>query len=184
MNSRYEGFCSSLSQLISTNISGGISLEIAPRLWMQFYPSWIRGWKWRQTSTACVDGSTKTCSWALGSLMSAAETRPAIGTTALCWCILQTAKSGICLFSVLYYILHLQVLACMCLLFMLHYCFGVTDSPYLPVFYYNPLLLYLYHLSGMGKGLRRSQLFTRPSTTWSSWWQLDMNLTLLLNCAK
>lgn len=59
---------------------GGITPEIAPRLWILSCPSWSQGARWRRTSTACVDGSTKTCSWPRRSMTSAAETRPAIGT--------------------------------------------------------------------------------------------------------
>lgn len=53
------------------------------RLWKKFCQLWSQGTRWHQTSTACVDASTRTCSWFQRSLMSPAETRPAIGTPSL-----------------------------------------------------------------------------------------------------
>lgn len=64
-------------------ILGGISPEIVKRLWKKFCQLWSQGTRWHQTSTACVDASTRTCLWAQHSLMSPAETRPAIGTPSL-----------------------------------------------------------------------------------------------------
>lgn len=61
-------------------MSGGITPETGPRLWSWFCLLWSPGRRWRPTFTACADGSTRTCSWALASVIRAAGISPATGT--------------------------------------------------------------------------------------------------------